>query len=91
MTGVECAGSSTNNVSSSDEAEKVEASLNWSHEAEGRVGSALAAVENMRAAGRYISSIAELIKNRQMPMPVGIKSKTYTICGCRAYHAFCCY
>ena len=70
----------TETTKTSDETEKVVASLNWSTETTSRVGSALVAFENMTKAGRYISSIAELIKNKQMPMPVGIKSKTYTIC-----------
>ena len=70
----------TETTKTSDETEKVVASLNWSQETENRVGSALAAFENMTKAGRYISSIAELLRNKQMPMPVGIKSKTYTIC-----------
>ncbi len=38
MTGVVCAESSKNNVSSSDEAGKVEASLNWSAETTKRGG-----------------------------------------------------
>ena len=80
LTNTICAKAQSAVNTSSDEAGKVEASLNWSAETTSRVGSALAAFENMTKAGRYISSIAELIKNRQMPMPVGIKSKTYTIC-----------
>lgn len=70
----------TSETQSSDEAQNVEASLNLSPEVESRMGNALAAFEKMKQAGRYISSIADLIKGTQMPMPVGIKSGTYTIC-----------
>lgn len=56
------------------------ASLNLPTEVESRMGHALAAFEKMLQAGRYISSISELIRNKEMQMPVGLKSPTYTIC-----------
>ena len=63
-----------------NEAQRVEASLNLSPETENRMGSALAAFEKMVQAGRYISSISELIRDKSVLLPVGVKSKTYTIC-----------
>lgn len=66
--------------SSPNDAEKVEASLNWTAEAESRVGCALAAFEKMVQAGRFVSSITEIIRDKSIPLPAGVKSKTYTIC-----------
>ncbi|MBP5419342.1 MAG: hypothetical protein J6Y72_05990 [Bacteroidales bacterium] len=66
--------------SSSNDAENVEASLNWTAETESRVGCALAAFEKMVQAGRFVSSITEIIRDKSIPLPAGVKSKTYTIC-----------
>ncbi len=66
--------------SSPNDAEKVEASLNWTAEAESRVGCALAAFEKMVQAGKFVSSITEIIRDKSIPLPAGVKSKTYTIC-----------
>ncbi len=66
--------------SSPNDAEKVEASLNWTAETESRVGCALAAFEKMVQAGRFVSSITEIIRDKSIPLPAGVKSKTYTIC-----------
>lgn len=68
------------NAFSSNDAEKVEASLNWTAETENRVGCALAAFEKMVQAGRFVSSITEIIRDKSIPLPAGVKSKTYTIC-----------
>ena len=73
-------GAYSQNSSSSADAEKIEASLNWSSEAESRVGCALAAFEKMVQAGKFVSSITEIIRDKSIPLPAGIKSKTYTIC-----------
>ena len=68
------------NIYSQTDAQKLEASLNWSSETEQRVGGALAAYEKMVQAGRYISSISELINDKNLEFPVGLKSQSYTIC-----------
>lgn len=44
------------------------------------MGAALAAIEKMEQAGRYVSSLSELLRNKAMPMPVGLKTTQYAIC-----------
>ena len=70
----------SSDISSLDRGRKEFASLNLSSEVESRLGHALNVYEKMVQGGRYISSIAELIKDKEMSLPVGLKSDKYVVC-----------
>ena len=55
-------------------------SLMPSQEMEKRVEAAVATYKMMEAAGRYVSSIADILRDKEIPLPVGLKSSKYTIC-----------
>lgn len=44
------------------------------------MGNALAAFEKIVRAGRYVGSVSEMIKEKSVSLPIGLKSKKYTIC-----------
>lgn len=67
-------------VTIDNNAQMVLESLNLSPELEKRVNGALMTYEKMVQVGRYINSIAELINDKDILLPIGLKSKEYTIC-----------
>lgn len=44
------------------------------------MGNALAVLEKVEQAGRYVGSVSELIEGKSVSLPIGIKSGRYTIC-----------
>ena len=63
-----------------NEAQTVINSLNISSDTELRIANALSAYEKMQQAGRYVNSIAEIITDKNIQLPIGLKSANYTLC-----------
>ena len=65
-----------------DKIDEIEDYINSKPELEKRAQACIATYEKIAQAKNYISSIAELFKNNELTLPIGIKSdkKKYTIC-----------
>lgn len=77
---VACAQSSVASTAPTDNAQRVIESLKLSQETERRVENALAAYEKMKQAGRYVNSISEIVSDKNIQLPIGLKSSRYTLC-----------
>lgn len=60
--------------------QNVVASLDMTPEQEKRMGNALALLEKVEQTKSYISSLVEIVRDNSISLPVGLKSKDYTIC-----------
>ncbi len=63
-----------------NDAQTVINSLNISSDTQLRIANALSAYEKMKQAGRYVNSISEIITDKNIQLPIGIKSSNYTLC-----------
>lgn len=77
---VVCAQPFDESVVPTDNAQRVIESLKLSQETERRVENALAAYEKMKQAGRYVNSISEIVSDKNIQLPIGLKSSNYTLC-----------